>query len=214
VRITEVFTTLEYDRYHPFLQAYSRLGEYLSLFISDWIRAKKLDLGKFSRIGFQEGYSELDLTIYGTSAFVICTKIEFPSQRLTQPKDIHDYFVRKYLEGFQRVDDHFKLELTRELQDQFQDHFQHDNYFYEKKKIGKKVGRTKIELVHHYTCESYILIARYFEGARHLADETLYEGVPDPFSVHFHINKIEFESRRVRIINKIGEETLVHDFPV
>ena len=93
---------------------YEFLSNYLSLSISDWIKKLKIDLGLFNRIIFEEGNRD-DLSICGDKAFVVCIAKDF--QSITELKDesvIHDYFVRKYLEGFERLDSHSKKFFGRQ----------------------------------------------------------------------------------------------------
>ena len=115
MKITQVYIVLEQYSYEPIIRAkYQFLSNYLTLQISDWLKNLKLDFGLFNRIVFEEGAAD-DLTIVGDRAFVVCIAKDF--QSITELKDesvIHDYFVRKYLEGFERLDSHSKKFFGRQ----------------------------------------------------------------------------------------------------
>ena len=83
------------------------------LTISDWLRRKKLDLGLFNRIVFEEARSQDDCKIVGDKAFCICVTPEFVSlEEFNSKERAHQYFVAKYMEGFARFDQHFNLALS------------------------------------------------------------------------------------------------------
>lgn len=192
---------------------YQNSSVYLSMFVSDWLRTKKLDLGEFNRFVFEEGgkFRE-DLTIQGEKAFIVCVSLEYPGLVLETALEVHRYFVRKYLEGFERVDAHFNLHLTPELRVAIENEYASGEYSYEKKIAGKRLHERSVQLFHHYDHKEYRLIMRVKSGKDQSHERTLFTGDPDPFIVKFDVNKVEISKDGLKVINAIGAQTLRFTF--
>lgn len=175
---------------------------YLSIFISDWLKANELDLGEFNRFVFREKVApEHDLRVVGEKAFAVGIELEYPDFVLETAPEVHEYFVRKYLEGFERVDSHFNLQLTPELREAIAIEYASGEYFYEKKIAGKRLEGKSVQLFHHYDHKEY-----------QSHERTLFTGDPDPFIVKFDVNKVEISKDGLKVINAIGAQTLRFTF--
>ncbi|WP_375753658.1 hypothetical protein [Vibrio sp. HN007] len=210
MKLTQVYMTLEELEYEPLVRArYQYVANYLTLFVSDWLKELKLDLGTFNRFVFQEGYHE-DMSIVGDKAFRICVKPEFTSmEKFTSSEFTHCYFVRKYLEGFSKIDQKFGLNLEDELRQKMKLKFE-GGYKYDAKAKSKKVGKVIVQLLHRYQFDRYKLVFQCIDHCKNVQDEkVIFESEPDPFTVHFDINKIEIDEHKVRVFNKIRQEHLL-----
>jgi hypothetical protein len=103
VKVTAVYIDLDSASFAAAVRSrYQFLSNYLTLSISGWVKSLKLDLGPFNRIIFEEGSVD-DLSVSGDRAFVVCLVEEFVSlEKLSGEKLVHEYFVKKYMEGFER----------------------------------------------------------------------------------------------------------------
>lgn len=192
--------------------AYQNRSEYLRMFISDWLRARKLQLGDFNRFVFQEFLEPVrDLKVVGEKAFAVGVSLEYPDVVLETAEDVHRYFVRKYLEGFKRVDAHFNLQLTAELREAIDREYASGEYFYEKKLAGKRIDGKSVQLFDHYTHEEYTLIMRTKVGSQ-VEERVLFRFEPDVFRVKYRIKKCEISPEGVRVLNSVGKETLYYAF--
>lgn len=191
-----------------FRARYQFIANYLTLFTSDWLKGLKLDLGFFNRIVFQEG-NDKDLSIVGDKAFRVCVKQEFEGfENLSTDERVHNYFVKKYLEGFERIDQKFNLNFTGELRSQIEQQFK-NGLKYETKAKVKKVKDVTVQAIHRYKYDKYELVVQIIGKNKKIAKEkVVFECKPDPFVVHFDVNRVEIENNQVRVINKIREETL------
>jgi hypothetical protein len=213
LKITQVYMTLEEYSYEPLTRAkYQFLSNYLTLLISTWLKKIKLDLGAFNRIIFEEDASD-DLSVVGDKAFVVSLKKEFKGlEQYSSAEVVHEYFVRKYLEGFERFDKKFNLDLTEQLRLQLEDSFKNNCFEYEAKAKSKKVGDITVQVIHRYRYDTYDLVVRMIKKNKEIvAERVIFTCDPDPFIVHFEVNKVEIEDDKIRIINKNEEQTLVAD---
>jgi hypothetical protein len=220
VKVSAVYIDLEQYSYPTKVRArYQLASNYLSLFISDWLNERKLDLGNFNRLVFVEG-SKIDMKTVGDRAFAVSISeaIFLPGSPLASDEksgsalEIHNYFVGKYLEGFNRVDEHFKLSLSTPLAEAIPVNFS-KSLAYEKP-IGKCAGRIKgLRLIHRYTTDRYQLVAIENAGKDvGLAREfILMDLIPDPFKVYYHAAHIAVDGRRVYIANRTGSEVIVKE---
>jgi len=200
------FTGLERKAYHE-------CGEYLSMFISDWLKAKRLALGDFNRFVFREKVEPTnDLKVVGEKAFAVGIELEYPNVILESVEEVHRYFVRKYLEGFERVDSHFKLQLTPELREAIDRQYASGEYFYEKKIAGKRLDGKSVQLFHHYDCKEYRLVLKVKVGRDQVEEHTLFSGTPDPFIVKFDVNKVEISKDGIEVTNAVRKQTVYFAF--
>lgn len=205
--------TINDVKYEPLLRAkYQFLANYITLFVSDWLKKLKLDLGLFNRIVFQEG-NDRDMSIVGDKAFRVCIKSEFTSlEQFATKDDVHKYFINKYLEGFSRFDKQFDLNLTTDLEENLEDYFS-DEFKYESKAKSKKIGDVIVQVLHRYKYDRYELVVQTISKKKEILDEqVIFTGDPDPFVIHYDINKIEIDDSTVKVINKVREQTLSHNF--
>ncbi|MCV2883592.1 hypothetical protein OE749_02620 [Aestuariibacter sp. AA17] len=212
MKLSQVYMTLEEAKFEPLLRAkYQLLANYLTLFISDWLKKLKLELGFFNRIVFQEG-NDRDMSAVGDKAFRVCVEPEFYSlNQFATEGDVHRYFTTKYLEGFARFDKQFNLNLTADLQAKLENSFT-DGLKYDIKAKPKKVGDVTVQALHRYKYDSYTLVVQKINKKKEILDEqVIFTCDPDPFVVHFDVNKVEIDDSKVRVINKVREVTLVYD---
>lgn len=220
MKVTAVYIDLEYYSHPiPLRVRYQLASNYLSLFISEWINRRDLDLGSFNRLVFVEG-SKVDMQVMGDRAFAVrisetasASGSPFaPGQATISDADVHNYFVGKYLEGFNRIDDYFGISLSKHLAEAMMVHFS-NGYIYEKAIAGRGARDGKLRLFHRYTTDRYQLVAVEADGeADGLAPEyALMELIPDPFKVSYHISNVVIEGRRISIANKTGSEVVVKE---
>ncbi|MGR5287731.1 hypothetical protein ACP3V5_20605 [Vibrio maritimus] len=212
MKLAQVYMTLEDTKFEPLLRAkYQFVANYLTLFISDWLKERKLDLGLFNRIVFQEG-NDSDMSIVGDKAFRICVEPVFASlEQFTTEEDVHRYFTKKYLEGFARFDKEFNLNLTTDLQTMLEHTFS-DGFKYDTRAKSKKIGDMTVQVLHRYKYDRYDLVVQKIRKKKEYFDEqVILTCDPDPFVVHFDVNKVEIDDSKVRVINKVREESLVYD---
>ncbi|SET72922.1 hypothetical protein [Stenotrophomonas indicatrix] len=220
MKVSAVYIDLECYSYPlPLRVRYQLASNYLSLFISDWIKERRLDLGPFIRLVFVEG-SKVDMQVMGDRALAVrisetacASGAPFAHEReATSSVDTHNYFVGKYLEGFNHVDGYFGVSLYEPLAEAITVNFS-SRYAYEKPAVDRDGKNEKLQLLHRYTTDRYQLIAvEGGGGADSLAPEyALVELIPDPFKVSYHVSSIVVDGRRISIANKTGSEVLVRE---
>jgi hypothetical protein len=214
MRITQTYITPQDQSSDALTRSkYQMLCNYLSLPISAWIAGKKLDLGKFNRIVFEEGSQE-DFAVVGNNALVVGIAKEFTSfEELQSQEQVHSYFVRKYLEGFGRFDQHYGLQLAVELGNFLGSYFA-DEYAYQKKLASRVVRGAKYDVYGKYTCDSYSLIVVL--SAKDLGvirKETIHSAPPDPFVIRYDVHSVKFETAGIRVLSATGNETAFFPFP-
>jgi len=220
VKVSAVYIDLEQYSHPTKVRArYQLASNYLSLFISDWVNERILDFGNFNRFVFVEG-SKVDMKTVGDRALSvnISEAMFLPESPLASDEEsgsaleIHNYFVRKYLEGFNRVDQHFKLSLSTPLAEAISANFS-KSLIYEKP-VGEYADRSKrLRLIHRYTTDRYQLVAIENDGKDvDLAREfVLMDLIPDPFKVYYHVAHITVDGRRVYIANRTDSEVIVKE---
>lgn len=168
-------------------------------------------MGPFNRIIFEEGARD-DLSVAGDRAFIVSLSNEFEGiDYYCNSKVVHEYFVRKYIEGFERFDKHFNIDLANQLRSYLEQSFI-NGLEYETKAKSKKVGDMTVQAVHRYKYDTYDLVLRLVNKKKDIVKEdVIFTSDPDPFVVHFDVNKIEIDNDKLRVINKVREETLVYD---
>ena len=191
---------------------YQMLCNYLSLPISVWMAGKKLDLGAFNRIVFEEGTKQ-DLAVVGNNALVVGIAKEFTSfDDLQSREQVHSYFVRKYLEGFGRFDRHYGVKLADELGDFLSSYFA-DEYAYQKKIASRLVHGTTYAVYGKYTYDSYsviVVLSSKKQGV--IGKETIYSAPPDPFVVRNRVHSVKFETTGIRVLTAAGDQTAFFPF--
>lgn len=204
MRLKQVYITLDKYKYEPLVQTeYQYFSNYLSLFISDWVFSKKMDLGLFNRIVFRENDFENDLRIVGNKAFRVSLIPEFSNlQAFDSELNVHNYFISKYEEGFLKVDKNFNTSITTDLMLSASKYFE-KNLFYEKVAKSFNINKEKYFLMHRYTYKKYNLILKKKDNIENNVT-ILFECPPDPFKVHFEISYIEIdeESKELLIFNQ------------
>lgn len=213
MKIIAVYISLDCDHVEASIRSqYQILSNYISLLISDWLKQFKLDLGMFNRLIFEEGARD-DLSIAGDRAFVISLNNEFTEiEYYRNAEVVHKYFVRKYIEGFERFDKHFNLGLTDQLRPYLEQHFI-NGFEYEKKAKSKKIGDVTVQAIHRYKYDTYDLVVRLVNKKKGVVKEdVVFTCDPDPFVVHYDVNKFEIDEKKLRVLNKVGEEVLVYEF--
>lgn len=212
MKLEQVYMTLEDTKYEPLSRAkYQFTANYLTLFISDWLKKRKLDLGLFNRIVFQEG-NDRDMSIVGDKAFRVCVEQEFTSlEQFTTKEYVHRYFTKKYLEGFARFDKEFNLNLTTDLQPLLEHGFC-NSFKYDIKVKSKKIGSKTVIALHRYKYDRYDLVVQMVNKEKEVLDEqVIFSCDPDPFIVHFDVNKIDIDNSKMRVINKVRETTIFYE---
>lgn len=160
---------------------------------------------------FEEG-NDKDMSVVGDKAFLVCINPEFLSlDQFANDDDVHRYFTRKYLEGFSRLDKHFNLSLAQDLQMKLEHGFA-NRFKYETVIKSKKVGDVIVRVLHRYKFDSYVLVVQFISKTKAILDEkVIFSCDPDPFIVHYEINKVEIDGSKVKVINKVRKESLVYE---
>ena len=214
MRVTQVAIQVHRQKIDPMGGVgYQNRSEYLRRFVSGWLKPKLLELGEFNRFVFQEFVEPgEDLKVVGERAFAVGVSLEYPDVVLETADDVHRYFVRKYLEGVERVDAHFNLQLTPELREAIDRQYASGEYFYEKKIAGKRLDGKSVQLFHHYDCREYRLALKVKAGKDQVEEHTLFSGAPDPFIVNFDINKVEISKEGIEVTNAVRKQTVYFAF--
>lgn len=213
MRITQTYIMPQEHSSEPLTRSkYQLLCNYLSLAISAWLAAKKLDLGAFNRIVFEEGSQE-DFAVVGNNALVVGIAREFTSfEALQSPEQVHSYFVRKYLEGFARFDEHYGVKLADELREFLSSAFA-DEYAYQKKLASRAVNGTTYAVYGKYTYDAYHLIVELSSKKLGvIRKETIHSTPPDPFVIRYDVHSVKFDTTGIRVLATSGEETAFFPF--
>lgn len=213
MRITQVYIAPQDRSFEPLARGrYQMLATYLSLTISSWIARRKIDLGSFNRIVFEEG-DQNDFSVVGNNALVVCIAKEFKSfEELQTQQQVHAYFLRKYLEGFSRFDKRYGVQLVGELEEYLGSYFS-EEYVYRKKLASRKVHETTYAVIGKYSCDSYKLDVEQSTRKQGVVKrETIYSTPPDPFVVRYDVHSVEFEAAGIRIASIAGTETAFFPF--
>ena len=212
MKITSVHITLDCDLVKASTRSqYQIMSNYLTLFISDWIKKLKIEMGCFNRVVFEESQNK-DFAVEGDNALRVCLSEDFKSFDSFQSEDIvHDYFTKKYFEGFLKLDKKFGSELTVNLRALVENNFR-DCCAY--KKNIKTIGcpPKKYHLINLYYYNKFSLLVREIDKKQTINEEIIYSCQPDPFIVNYNVNKVDVRSDCILIFNKIREETAIYKF--
>lgn len=190
---------------------YMHQSSYLNLTISDWIRAKKVELGAFDLIVFREDdHVGDDDMVERLKSISVYLKMEYIGANLEGAQELHNYFTRRFIEGFERVDQHFNTNLARELRSHLEVTFAMGQYSYEKQVAAKRFGGTTVRVFHHYTGEKFQMLLRFVKKNEVIREAVIATFRPDPFIVRMKFFRVEFIGENVRVINKSHEEVLLH----
>lgn len=190
---------------------YENFASYLTLAISDWVSKLYLDLGEFNRVLFQEENNNKDFKVVGVKALAVCLTEDFQSLAQFSSAEItHQYFRRKYIEGFKRFDAHFGLHLTPELETFLDDYFK-NGYVYEKEMKSKRIDGLKYQILKQYQYDVFNLILRVFDKKGEMLKETILQsGKPDPFVVHYNVNKVNILDEKIEVLGSTGRVETEH----
>src|SRR5262245_8677310 len=148
MKVTQVHITPRDRKFESTVRLkYQMAASYLTLPLSTLVANRNLNLGAWNRIVFEEGCAK-DLTIAGDRAFAVRLDDEFTSlESLSSADIVHRYFARKYLEGFERFDEHFELDLTSAVRAYCDER----RYSYEKQFASRKIAGIAYAVVGVYT---------------------------------------------------------------
>jgi hypothetical protein len=217
MNITQTFIQLDRElRFEGLTNvAYQNAGSYMELAISDWLKLLKLNLGEFNRIGLQESeeqkwdFSDADVRCF--KVCTVCIKLDFKSlSQFCNAEVTHNYFKRKYIEGFKRFDAHFALNLTPELETFLDDYFK-NGYVYEKEMKSKRVNGLKYQVLKQYKYDVFNLVLRVLDKSGALLKETILQSCkPDPFLVHYNVNKVNILDGKIEVLGSTGKLETEH----
>lgn len=217
MNITQVYLVLndtEYDLEER--SSYQKKSNYLTLFISEKIKSLKLELGKFNRVIFQEGYDYVqdhDLSVVGDKAFLVRLTSKFRKvQAESTEQELHVYFSENYLEGFNKFDRCFNLNLKEAMQSEIDSSFKEGLKYESVAKIKKNKNLT-VRVIHRYTPDRYSLVAQKLDKQeRLLHEDVICTCEPDPFLAKFEVSKVEIKNDLVVVTNGLGNEHVIYDF--
>jgi phage-related protein len=88
-----------------------------------------------------------------------------------------------------------------------------DGLKYEVGAKSKRQGDVTIQVLHRYRCDRYELVMQKINKNKNLEQEKImFSCDPDPFVVDYHVNKVEIEGGKVRIMNKVREGFMLGEF--
>ena len=190
---------------------YQNASMFITLAISDWLRKQAVEIEKTNRIIFTE--KKPQFTLVGIFDKHVLVKVDDEFNNLAQfnsAEATYDYFKRKYIEGFKRFDAHFGLNLTPDLITFLDDYFK-DGYVYEKEMKSKRVNGLKHQVLKQYQYDVFNLVLRVFDKAGNLLKErVLQSGIPDPFLVHYNVNKVNILDDKIEVLGSTGKVETEH----
>jgi hypothetical protein len=213
MNITQVYLTPDYDttQDRDLIGRYQNETTYIQLFIEECLRKNKVDLGAFNRLIFSEGgdLSE-DFKVVGNNALPVA--IEKTYSELLKFKtelEFHNYFVRKFLEGFDKLDKHYKSSFKKYLKPLIADKF-NGNLQYDKKIATKRIEGYRLQVIGRYTRAKFTLNVLVFNKNKMVNSKAIFECEPDMFIVKYHAYKVVVDESSIVVLNKIREKTLEH----
>lgn len=186
---------------------YQNTSMFITLAISDWLRQYKLEIGKANRIIFTEHMGKVLVGVVEGMKFVeVDIDVEFQSlDQFSNEEVTYQYFKRKYIEGFKRFDAHFGLNLSPELEAFLDDYFK-KSYVYEKEMKSKRISGLKHQVLKQYKYDVFNLVLRVFDKSGGLLKETILQsGKPDPFLVHYNVNKVNILEDKIEVLGSTGK---------
>lgn len=210
MNITQVYLTPDYASTDVNVRySYQIQTNYIQLFIEECLRKNKVDLGAFNRLVFEEGGDTArDFTIVGNSALPVSIEETYSElEALGSDREAHNYFVRKYLEGFRKLDDHYSSTFEAYLEPLINTKYE-DDLFYEKKMAGKRTDGLHFQVMGRYSRSTFKLIVNVYEKKNLVKSIPIYDSEPDMFTVKYDVHKVEVTDTVITVINKLREITL------
>ncbi len=168
MNITQVYLTPNYDDTEvQFRYGYQIKTNYIQLFLEECLRKNKFDLGAFNRLVFSEGGDiSRDFNVVGNNALPVAIEKTYSAlDSFKTDREAHNYFVSKFLEGFNKLDTHFSTSLASYLKPLIEEKFKNE-LLYEKKMASKRIDHFRIVVMGRYTMNSFKLIINVFEGKK------------------------------------------------
>ena len=210
MNITQVYLTPAYENTDVNVRfSYQIQTNYIQLYIEECLRKYKVNLGAFNRLVFSEGGDTTsDFTIIGNNALPIAVNNTYSElETLNSDREIHNYFVRKFLEGFRKLDDHYSCAFVSYLEPLLITKYD-DNLFYEKNMAGRRLEEFRLQIVGRYSRDTFKLIVSVFEKSGLVSSRAIYECEPDMFIVKYDVHKVEITDKTIFVTNKIREVTM------
>ena len=210
MNITQVYLTLaDETKERLFVAKYQNQTTYIQLFIEECLRKNKFNIGAFNRLVFEEGGDECDdFKIVGNNALPVSIEQTYHElDSLLTSRGFHNYFVRKYLEGFRRFDSHFKTTFESYLSPLLDEKYNNE-LCYEKKMATKRLKNYRLQAIGSYSKDTFKLILNVYEKNKLINSQTVFECEPDMFIVKYDLHKIEISDSVVSVFNKVREKTL------
>jgi hypothetical protein len=211
MNITQVYLTPDYDTTEDrkYLSQYQNETTYIQLFIEECLRKNKVDMGAFNRLVFSEGGDpDRDFNVVGNNALpVAISKTYSELEALKCEREIHDYYIRKFLEGFYKFDKHYKSSFVSYLNPLLAVKYE-GNLNYEKQMASNRVGGYRIQVVGRYERRKYKLLANVYGKKELLKSVPIFECNPDMFIVKYEAHKVDINDHSIVVTNKIRGKTL------
>lgn len=190
---------------------YQNASMFITLAISDWLRRQEVEIEKTNRIIFTEKKPQIRLVGIVDKHVHVDVDDKFNSlAQFSNAEVTHDYFKRKYIEGFKRFDAHFGLNLTPELEAFLDDYFK-NGYVYEKEMKSKRISGLKHQVLKQYKYDVFNLVLRVFDKTGAMIKETILQsGKPDPFLVHYNVNKVNIMDDKIQVLGSTGKIETEH----
>lgn len=213
MNITQVYLTPDYDTSdNSFRVKYQNDTTYIQLYVEECLRKNKVDIGAFNRLVFSEGGdSKEDFIIVGNNALPVAIDESYDElSTLKSDLEFHNYYVRKFLDGFSKFDAHYESKFKDYLEPLIKDKYK-DSLHFDKKMATKRVGHLRLQVVGRFTREKFTLNVFVFNKKEMIKSQVIFECEPDMFIVKFDAYKVEIDDDKVRVINKVDEITLERD---
>ena len=210
MNISQIYLTLDYDSsVNDERYKYQIETTYIQLFVEQCFRKNKIDLGAFNRLVFSEGGdASRDFNVVGNNALPVATSATHRKRKdLITERNFHDYYIGKLIEGFDKFDSHFKSNFVEYLKPLLDVQF-NDTLSFEKKLASKSVNGLKLQVISKFQRLSFQIIVHVYCKKELIKSETIFECEPDMFIVKYDAYKVEIDNVKIKVTNKIGEDTL------